>query len=168
MLTVIIAGLMLSGCMTTQEFGEGISLGAVGAGSAPLAVAGMVVEVVGNSSKKPVKGEPGFEAESQRQRKALLPMVISLDVHSKIKKEMTSEQAEAVAKEYCDKIERSVATGEPLVIKKEAFLRTMPDSLLPDQEEFRHTLERDPIQGGCRSSLNRAAQHKLRLLQKEG
>lgn len=166
MLAVIVVGLMLSGCMTIEDFGKGLATGGVGAASAPLVVAGAIIEIAGGTKKAPAKGEPGFEEHSKKVREAWMGSAIMFDMQQKITTDMTPDQAKSRADEYCDRIEKAVSTGDPLTLKREVFSRILSAEVLPDAEEFQHILKKDPVKGGCRSNFNKAAQHKLKLLQK--
>ena len=166
-LTVAVMGLLLSGCMTTEEFGSGMAIGGIGAGSAPIAVIGMITEIIGGATRTSKSMGPKFEERSKEQREDRMESAIMLDLQNKITAGMTPDQAKAAADEYCDRIKSAVSTGKPIVISREPFVRLMTADLLPDDDEFQHTLKSDPIKGGCQN-LDKAAQQKLSTLRKNG
>lgn len=166
-LAILIVGLMLSGCMTTQEFGNSLASAGVGANSGGIVIVGAALELIGNRMARPSKGTPEYEAKRfQLIGGEKIEMGLSLDLSHRIDDEMTTEQVHAIAKERCEKIDKAVA-GAPLSMMVESF--PFSDYYLPDTDGdefiYPYPLEENPYGSNCLPYLTAAADRHLAFKQ---
>lgn len=127
---------------TIEEVGRGLSLGGTVTGSNGIALIGILAEYGARAIASPKKGTPEFEAKRKKLFDGMMASIISQDFNANIKADMTEDQVVVLAKSYCDELDKRIATGTPVVLKREQVKKAFYFSreLIPEEEEFTYII----------------------------
>lgn len=161
----------LSGCasISTRDVGKGLTVGGVGSGSAGLAAAGVLTEIVGSVQTEPEKGS----AEYIRRQNEILRMWAMIYFYEGYKnsllnvKEISADRVGGLTQEYCANVDRKVALKETILLDRN-FMQAKGFSIkyAPESADgmIEYQLGVDPFggkPGNCEKFLSAASKNLI-------